>query len=313
MRAIGVDVGGTSALAGVVDEYGRVLDTARVATPGGADELDDAIVGVVELLRQRHSVDALGLAVAGFVTPDRRSVGFAPHLAWRGAPVAERIGSRVGLPVTLEHDANAALFAEHRFGAARGVRVVTLLALGTGIGAALLSDGDVYRGAHGVAPELGHVRVVPDGRACSCGGYGCWERYCSGTALAATAIDMLAREPGRSSVLAREAADNPGAITGRRVAAAAREGDGVASDAVNDLADWLGAGLELVADVYDPDLVVIAGGVSDSAALFLDRARDRLAAGITGSGHRRLPRIRTTQLGEQAALIGAAVLARDAS
>src|SRR5699024_8253162 len=102
-------------------------------------------------------VAAVGLAVAGFVEIDRRTVSFAPHLAWRGVPVADRITDRLGLPVTLEHDANAAVVAEHRFGAARGAGIVTLIAVGTGIGVGLLLDGELYRGAHGVAPELGHL------------------------------------------------------------------------------------------------------------------------------------------------------------
>lgn len=306
-----MDVGGTSARAAVVDEQGCIIDTARVATPSGAQELDDAIVGVVELLRQHHPVGAAGLAVAGFVGTDRRSVSFAPHLAWRTAPVADRIAGRLDLPVALEHDANAALLAEHRFGAARGARFVTLLALGTGIGAGLLLNGELYRGAYGVAPELGHLRLVPGGRACSCGGNGCWERYCSGTALAATAIDLLAREPASPSVLSKEVADDPGAITGRRVAAAAREGDRVALAAVEEMARWLGEGIAVIADVYDPELVVLAGGVSDSASLFLDRAREHFTGAITGAGHRQLARLRTTQLGDDAAMIGAATLARD--
>ncbi|MEU6644811.1 ROK family protein [Saccharomonospora sp. NPDC046836] len=313
MLAIGVDVGGTSVRAGVVDGQGAVLDTARVGTPQDEVALEDAIAGVVEELRNRHEVSAVGLAVAAFVRPDRRSVMFAPHLAWRQAPVADRIAKRVGLPVTLEHDANAATVAEHRFGAARGAQVVTLVAIGTGIGAGLLLDGRIFRGAHGVAPELGHLCVVPGGRACPCGKYGCWERYCSGTALAATAIELLARHPGRSTVLTREIADDPGSVTGRRVAGAARDGDPVAQLAMAELARWLGEGLALVADVYDPEVIVIGGGVSESAPLFLDEAREHYAHAVTGAGHRPLARIRTAQLGDEAAFVGAATLAREKS
>ncbi|WP_199431855.1 ROK family protein [Qaidamihabitans albus] len=311
MLAIGVDVGGTSVRAGVVDERGALLDTSRVGTPGDELALEDAITGVVEELRNRHEVGAVGLAVAAFVRPDLRSVMFAPHLAWRAAPVADRIAKRVGLPVRLEHDANAATVAEHRFGAARGARVVSLIAIGTGIGAGLLLDGDLFRGGHGVAPELGHLCVLPGGRACSCGKYGCWERYCSGTALAATAVELLARHPGRSTVLAREVAGDPGSVTGRRVAGAARDGDPIAKRAMAELARWLGEGLALVADVYDPEVVVIAGGVSESAPLFLDEAREHYAAAITGAGHRPLARIRTAQLGDETTIVGAATLARE--
>ncbi|WP_024874611.1 ROK family protein [Saccharomonospora piscinae] len=310
MPAIGVDVGGTSVRAGVVDEQGCVLDSARVATPGSTGALEDAVTTVVDELRSRHPVDAVGLAVAGFVHPDRRSVRFAPHLPWRSAPVADRMSGRLGVPVTLEHDANAAAVGEHRFGAARGAGIALLLAVGTGIGAGLLLDGRIFRGAHGVAPELGHLRVVPDGRPCPCGGHGCWERYCSGTALAATAVELLARRRPRSSALTRDSADQA-EITGRRVAHAAKEGDGVALAAFADLAHWLGEGLALIADVYDPDVVVIAGGVAESAPLFVDEARERYAAIVTGAGHRPLARVRTSQLGDSTAIVGAATLARE--
>ncbi|MGH3518171.1 MAG: ROK family protein [Haloechinothrix sp.] len=307
-----MDVGGTTVRAGVVDDRGAVTDMARAGTPRDERALEDAIAGVIAELGERHKVGAIGLAVAGFVATDRRTVMYAPHLAWRGAPVADRIAARVGLPVTLEHDANAAAIAEHRFGAARGAAVTALVAIGTGIGGALLVDGRIFRGAHGVAPELGHLRVVPDGRPCSCGKRGCWERYCSGTALAATAVQLLARQPGRSTVLAREVHDDPGSLTGRRVAAAAREGDVIAQQAMSELAKWLGEGLALVADVYDPEIVVIAGGVSESAPLFLDEAREHYAKVLTGAGHRPLARIRTAQLGGEAGMVGAATLAREA-
>lgn len=311
MLAVGIDVGGTSLRAGVVDATGTVIDTTRSATPAGERELEAAIAAAVGQLRARHEIGAVGLAVAGFVSTDQRRVNFAPHLAWRGADVADRMSGRLGIPVALEHDANAAALGEHRFGAARGAGVATLIAIGTGIGAGLLLDGRLFRGAFGVAPELGHLCVVPDGRPCPCGKYGCWERYCSGTALAATAIDLLAEDPGGSTVLARETAGDPGSVTGRRVASAAREGDPIALRAVAELARWLGQGLALVADVFDPEIVVIAGGVSESAPLFLDEAREHYAQAITGSRHRDLARLRTAQLGDEAAIVGIAALARE--
>jgi glucokinase len=307
---IGVDIGGTSVRAGVVDRHGNVLDTARAPTPAGETALEDAIVAAVSGLAVRHRVCGVGLAVAGFVANDRRTVMFAPHLAWRDAPVAERISQRLKLPVVLEHDANAAVLGEHRFGAATGAKVALLVAIGTGIGGGLLLDGELFRGAYGVAPELGHLRLVPGGRACPCGKQGCWERYCSGTALSATAVELLARHPGRSTVLLRDAMDAR-AITGRKVAAAARDGDPLAQRAMSELARWLGEGLALAADIYDPEVVVIAGGVSESAPLFLDDARDHYKKMITGAGYRPLARIRTAQLGDDAALVGAAALAAD--
>ncbi|HEV7649647.1 MAG TPA: ROK family glucokinase [Actinophytocola sp.] len=308
-----MDIGGTSVRAGVVDRYGNVLDTARAPTPTSEGALEDAIVSAVGGLAARHRVSAVGLAVAGFVATDRRSVMFAPHLAWRNAAVADRISERLSLPVVLEHDANAAVLAEHRFGAARGARVALLVAIGTGIGGGLLLDGEVFRGAYGVAPELGHLSLVPDGRPCPCGKSGCWERYCSGTALSATAVELLARYPGRSTVLGREVLVDKRALTGRKVAAAARDGDPLAQRAMAELAMWLGKGLALVADIYDPEIVVIAGGVSESAPLFLDDAREHYKKMITGAGYRPLARIRTAQLGDDAAMVGAASLAADSA
>jgi glucokinase len=313
---IGVDVGGTSVRAGVVGAEGAVLDTARAATPAQDRALEAAIAGVIDELAARHPVCAVGLALAGFVTPDRRVVRFAPHLPWRGVPVADRIAERCGLPVVIEHDANAAALAERRFGAASGsgarARSIVFLALGTGIGAALLVDGKLYRGAHGVAPELGHLRVVPDGRACPCGKRGCWERYCSGTALVTTLVELLAADPAASPTLARLALPEARGITGRQVATAARDGDPLGRRAMAELARWLGEGLALIADIYDPELVVIGGGVSGSATLFLDDAREHYARVVTGGHHRPLARIRTAQLGDEGGVIGAAELAREA-
>lgn len=289
MLTVGLDVGGTSVRAALVDQGGAVLDTTRVATPTDDAALEDAVAVAVTGLTGAHRVGAVGLAVAGFVSHDQRSVGFSPHLPWRDVPVAERIEQRLGVPVLLEHDANAAAMAEYRLGAAAGSRVALLLALGTGIGGALVVDGELFRGAHGVAPELGHLQLVPEGRHCPCGKRGCWERYCSGSAL------KIADRLGRS---------------GCEVALAAENGDQAACAAVAELARWLGVGLALAADVYDPDVVVIAGGLSASAPLFLDDAREHYAARVTGAGHRPLAELRVAQLGPAAGMVGVALLAR---
>ena len=312
MLTIGVDVGGSRVRAGLVDAEGNVLDLRWAPTPAGAEGLEDVITGMVTALRADSGgrTGAVGLAVAGFVSTDRRHVRFSPHLPWREAAVAERVERRVGVPVLLEHDANAAAVAEHRFGAAGGAEVAVLVALGTGIGGALLVRGELYRGAHGVAPELGHLRLVPGGRPCPCGKRGCWERYCSGTALVTTTLELLARHGPAAGTLASEAATDPCRITGRRVAAAARTGDPVALRAMGELARWLGEGLALVADLFDPEVVVVGGGVSESAPMFLDEAREHHAAVVTGSGHRPLARIRAAQLGEDSGIVGAALLAR---
>ena len=311
MLTVGVDIGGTSVRAAVVDGEGRVLAEAAAPTAREASALDDTVVELVGGLAASYPVRAVGLAVAGFVDPDRRTVSFGAHLPWRDDPVIDRLSERLALPVVVEHDANAAGLAEHRVGAAAGASVAVLVALGTGIGAALLIDGAVFRGAHGVAPELGHLTVVPGGRPCPCGKSGCLERYCSGTALGRSAEEAVAASDDFSVL--RAAWERAEPLTGRDVARAAEGGDALAGRVVAEFADWVGHALALVADVFDPDVVVVGGEVSASAPLYLERARRRYAEEVTGDGHRRLADVRPAALGGRAGVIGAALDAAERS
>lgn len=307
---VGIDIGGTSVRASVVDERGTILDTLRTATPATVPALEHCLQRLVRELADRWAVRAVGIAIAGFLTPDCQVVRFSPHLPWCERAVPAEMSERLGLPVFAEHDANAAAVAEVCFGAASRGRNTLVLAIGTGIGAGLILGGELYRGSYGVAPELGHLTVVPGGRSCSCGKSGCWERYCSGTALVTTAVEMLASGEFGHSMLETESGLDPGSLTGRRVAAAALDGDPVALAAYADMARWLGQGLGMISDIFDPDLIVLAGGVGASSGLFLDEAREHYATQVTGAGHRKLARIRATQLGESAGVIGAAEVAR---
>ncbi len=307
---VGIDIGGTSVRAAVVDEHGQLLDTLRAVTPATTAALEHCLDRLVGELASRWTIAGVGLAIAGFLTPERDVVRFAPHLPWQEAAVAADMTKRIGVPVFAEHDANAAAVAEYRFGAAARGHNCLVLAIGTGIGAGLLLEGQLYRGSFGVAPELGHLTVVPDGRPCACGKRGCWERYCSGTALVDTVVELVADADWGRSQLANDLAADPGSVTGRRVAAAASDGDPVAVAALDNFSGWLGQGLAMIADIFDPDLIVIAGGVGRASGLYLDEARERYAQLITGAGHRQLARIRGTQLGESAGVVGAAEVAR---
>lgn len=306
---IGIDIGGTSVRAAVIDGI-SIGPSLREATPHTERETEDLLVTLITKLAASQPVSAVGLAVAGFVSADRQRVMFAPHLAWRDAPVPERVSARVGLPVVMDHDVNSAAWAEYRRGVSAGSSLALLIALGTGIGAGLLIDGRIYRGAHGVAPELGHLTVVPGGRPCPCGKQGCWERYCSGTALAQTARLQMADHD--APVLRRLSGDDPAAVTGTMVAVAATEGDPVALGAMDELGHWLAAGLALVTDVLDPELIVIGGGVSAAAGMFLPLAASEFGRAITGAGHRPLPRVELARFGDRAGIIGAALLAAEA-
>ncbi|WP_313547115.1 ROK family protein [Corynebacterium sp.] len=298
--AIGFDIGGTNVRAGVVNADGQVIDTRAVPTAKNAADLEDSIEKLVLELRADHDVKAVGLAVAGFIDPTCTTVRFAPHLPWRNVPVRNNIEDRLGMPVRLEHDANSAAWGEARFGAGRDGKDWVFFAVGTGIGATLMSGGEIYRGAFGTAPEFGHLCVVPNGRACSCGKNGCLERYASGTALPDTAVELRA---DYETAL-------PEVPTGEEIVAAARLGDPLAVAVMEDFGMWLGKGLAMVSDVLDPELIVLGGGVSREADLFLPHARQTMKDNIVGAGYREVADVKVAVLGSQAGMIGAADLAR---
>src|ERR1700712_2327216 len=190
---IGVDVGGTKVLAGVVDEKGPTLASSVLPTPSNSPpETADAIAAAVTEFRLQYEVEAVGIGAAGWIDETRSRVRFAPNLAWRDEPLRAIVEARIGLPVVVENDANAAAWGEYRFGAGRGHTHLILITVGTGIGCGIILDGQLYRGRFGVGGEPGHVRVVPDGRRCGCGNRGCWEQYCSGRALEREAREIVA-------------------------------------------------------------------------------------------------------------------------
>jgi glucokinase len=308
--AIGVDIGGTKVAAGVVDEEGSVLALVRRPTPGDVAGTEDAIAGCVDELAERYDVVAVGIGAAGWIANDRATVLFSPHLAWRDEPLKEALVGRIGLPVTVENDANAAAWAEYRFGAARGERVVCIVTLGTGIGGGLVVSGTLYRGAFGVAAEWGHMQVVPDGRRCACGNRGCWEMYASGTALARDARELAEVSPVAAHRLLELADGDPAALTGTLVTTAAREGDVAAVEIFTAMGRWLGRGIASLAAALDPSVVVIGGGVSEAGELLLRPAQEEFAGSLTGRGFRPLAPIRLAALGPDAGLVGAADLAR---
>lgn len=307
---VGFDIGGTNARAAVVDAAGQIVDVRSTATPHDSDALTRMIVDTVAELRVEHDIAAVGVALAGFLDPECEFVRFAPHLAWRDdQPVRRELAQAIGLPVRLEHDANAAAWGEYRYGAAREMDTWVFFAVGTGIGATLMHQGEIYRGAFGTAPEFGHITVVPGGRVCSCGKQGCLERYASGTSLVDCAIDKATKGGYWHCGLYRAVVEKR--ATGHDIMAAARAGDALGKAAVDSFATWLGRGLAMVADILDPAQIVLGGGVSEDADLFLPAAVSSMADNIVGAAYRPHPEILCAELGSRAGMIGVADLARE--
>jgi glucokinase len=307
----GIDVGGTKIAGGVVDHDGNILEQLRIESPArDVEAIEDAIAGLVIKLAANHPIEAVGVGAAGYVDKARASVMFAPNLAWRDIDLRAELEPRVNLPVVIENDANAAAWGEFRFGAGHDVDDLLLVTVGTGVGGGLVLDGELYRGAFGVASEIGHLRVVPGGRLCGCGNYGCFEQYASGSALVRNARE--AAQAG--SLLARTLLDLTGGdvdrIDGPVITDAAREGDKFALEQLAELGRWLGEGIASLTAVLDPAVVAIGGGVADADELLLDPIRAAFAANLSGRGHRPILEIRKAALGNRAGLIGAADLAR---
>lgn len=310
---IGVDIGGTKLSGGVVADDGSVVASLRQDSPARDPEaIKDAIVALVGALQKEVSttVEAVGLAAAGYVSADRSTIIYAPNLAWRNEPLQSRVADAVGLPVFVENDATAAAWGEYLYGAGVGARSLLMATIGTGIGGGIVVNGAVYRGGFGGAAEIGHIRVVEDGRRCPCGLRGCFEAYASGSALTFDARERAAASPDNARILLALAGGSPSGITGPLVSEAAEKGDLVAIECFDELERRIGEGLGSLAAVLDPDVIVIGGGVSEAHELSLRQIAHAFTSHVSGGVHRPAPDIRRASLGNRAGMIGVAALAR---
>lgn len=310
---VGIDIGGTKVMAGVVDADGHILERVRAETPDKSKSpqvVEDTITELVLDLSDRHDVHAVGIGAAGWVDADRSRVLFAPHLAWRDEPLKDALTARLAVPVMVDNDANTAAWGEWRFGAGRGEDHLVMITLGTGIGGAILEDGRVKRGRYGVAGEFGHMQVVPGGHRCPCGNRGCWEQYSSGNALVREARELAVAESPVAYGIIDRVGGQVGDITGPLITELARSGDAMCVELFQDIGQWLGIGLANLAAALDPSCFVIGGGVSAADELLTEPAREAFRRHLTGRGYRPEARIVKAQLGPEAGMVGAADLAR---
>lgn len=310
MYAIGIDIGGTKIAGALVDSEGRIVRELKMPTPASnPDAIADAVVDLVTKLREGNEVTAIGVAAAGFIDADRANIVYAPNLSWRNEPFKAKLEAKIDLPVFIENDANAAGWAEYRFGAGRGSKHMVMLTIGTGVGGAIVVDGHMLRGGFGIAAELGHVNLIPEGLPCGCGQRGCIESYGSGTALL-KAAKSLAAEGSSEGARLRELESTNGGLTGVQVYQAIQEGDPGALRLLRELGEHLGRTVASLTAVLDPEIVVIGGGVSAAGDLLVDPIRESYQAHLPARGFRPELNIVTAQLVNDAGVVGAADLAR---
>ncbi|WP_280476254.1 ROK family protein [Nocardia asiatica] len=307
---IGLDVGGTKIAGGVIDAEGQILHRLQVPSPTdeGTDTTLAVLLELVDRLRTLHpEVTSIGVGAAGMITWPEGRILTAPNNAYRDLPLQELLIEHTGLPAVVENDANAAAWAEAQVGGGAGHRNVVAVTVGTGVGGGLILDGSLFRGQHGIGAEIGHMVINPAGNIrCGCGSVGCLEAHASGTALGRRGREVAAADPGGLLTTLAGGADR---VTGETVYAAAQQGDPTARGLFDELGYWLGAGLASLVNVFDPQVVIIGGGLVATG--------DHLSAPTQASFHkhvfagpqRTLPPIIPAQLGAEAGLVGAALLA----
>jgi glucokinase len=307
---IGIDLGGTNLRVAVVDRAGEIVADERESTPDEFPKLIEAIKARVDAMVTAHGdVTAVGIGAAGLVDGDG-IIHYAPNIPmFRRAPVGPELSAALTLPVAVDNDANVAAYGELCHGAARGKRDVLVITLGTGIGGGLILDGRVYQGAHGFAAEVGHWQLDPDGDRCACGELGHWEASASGTALGRIARQRASE--GRAAKLLASAGGDVDELTGLHVGDAARAGDRDALEILDEYGRRVALGFVGLANILDPELIVVSGGVVELGDLLLDPIRRAFDGHLEGAAYRPPVAVVAAELGSQAGVVGAAAMARE--
>ena len=310
MYAVGIDIGGTKIAGALVDNEGQIVRESRKPTPAAnGDEIVQAVVDLVRELATDVEVIGVGVAAAGFIDAQQSTIVYAPNLSWRNEPLKAKLEAEFDYPVIIENDANAAGWAEFRYGAGRGARHMAMLTIGTGVGGAVIVNSTMLRGGFGIAGELGHIRVVPDGLLCGCGAHGCIEQYGSGTALLRNARELADSGQAEGARLSELQAEN-GELTGEQVYQAIVEGDPGALRLLAELGAWLGQTIASLSAILDPEIVVIGGGVSAAGDLLLDPIRKAFLENMPAQGFRPELQIKAAEFVNDAGVVGAADLVR---
>ena len=306
---IGVDIGGTKVSAGVVDSDGNIISSDRRSTPvSGGVELIATITDLIKSFQSQYEIAGIGISVAALISADLGTIVGAPNIAnLSKINFVEELKKSFSLPVIAENDANSAMWAEFKFGNAKGLNPVMFFIIGTGVGGGLVIDGKLFKGANGIGAEFGHMCVVSNGLLCGCGSKGCIEQYASGGALIRYANEVILNNPQSSETLL---SFGEGKVTGPGLTKAAKAGNELALAAFNKQADWLGLACASYSSIIDPEAIIIGGGVADAGELFLAPVREAMRKYMPFAESHVPPKIIAAKFGNDAGLIGAADLVR---
>lgn len=313
---LAVDIGGTKIVAAIISSKAQVVaKECHLTLAGeGVEAVTNRVLSAIEHLLSKNNIslsqlDSISIAAAGAIDSDKGLVTSSPNLpGWSDIPLRDIVAKRFGVSTYLLNDASAAALGEHRLGAGRGVNNLVYLTVSTGIGAGIIINGELYLGTSGSAGEIGHMVIDVNGPECSCGNFGCLEVLASGTAIAAEAIRRL--RDGESSTLTDMAAAKIENITAREVGLAAQSGDRLASEVILRAAAYLGVGMVNVANIFNPEVIIIGGGVAKMGDILLNPVK-KLVSERAFKLASQAVRIVPARLGDDAGVVGAAVFAME--
>ena len=312
---IGIDLGGTNLKAGIVDKQGKILHRLSIKTNNNAapETISDQIFGLIdEIIKSFQSTTAgaglksttpdilgIGLGSPGLIDKKSETILFSPNLPlWRNIPIKHMISERFHVPCVLENDANAAAWGEKWAGAGKDVDSLVMITLGTGIGGGVVINNKLWRGAHNVAGEVGHMVIQMNGPKCSCGNYGCIEAYASATGMVRRFKESL--KSGVPSSL-----KNTGEITAKTINDAALQGDKASLDIIQETGRYLGIALVNIMHILNPEMIVLAGGMTGSGDLLMNPIKQVISQGAFEASYKDTY-IVFSKLGNDAGIIGAA-------
>jgi glucokinase len=308
--ALTIDIGGTQSRVALIDSEAQILK--RVSVPTEAGEGYKVVIEEIKKLVSEAEfgrVVGIGISIAGLLKADSGTLVYSPNMpGWVNVPIKQIFADEFHLPVHVCNDASLAALGEHRYGAAKGLGDFVYITVSTGIGGGMVLDGRLYLGADGYAGEVGHMTIDPDGPVCSCGMRGCFEAMASGTAIARDARERIAA--GETSIISDMVDRNMDSLTAATVEQAARQGDGLAKDVMHQAAVNLGIGLSNLIIIFNPDAIVVGGGVTKSNELIFDPARKVVADRAACYLRRDVP-IYKAMLKDDVGLIGAAAMVYD--